>query len=56
MRKKLKAKAFAASVSRDDIRDGAAELGIELDEHIGFVLQALRSIAGELELDGRAER
>lgn len=52
VKKKLKSKAFAASVSRDDIRDGVAELGVELDEHIAFVLEALRAVAVELELDG----
>ena len=54
VKKKMKAKAFAASVNRDDIRNGAAELGVELDEHITFVLEALRGIATELELDGGA--
>lgn len=53
VRKKMKSKAFAASVSREDITTGAAELGVDLDEHIGFVLEALRGIAAELELDGR---
>jgi putative nucleotidyltransferase with HDIG domain len=54
VKKKMKAKAFAASVNRDDIRQGATELGIELEEHIGFVLEALRGVAGELGLDGSA--
>lgn len=53
VRKKLKDKAFARGVSREDIVDGAAELGVDLDEHIAFVLEALRGVAGELELDGR---
>jgi len=52
VRKKMKSKGFAASVSRDDIVNGAAALGVELDEHIAFVLTALQSIAGELELGG----
>ena len=52
VRKKLKSKAFAASVSREDIARGAEELGLELDEHIAFVLEALRGIAGELGLSG----
>jgi putative nucleotidyltransferase with HDIG domain len=52
VRKKMKAKAFAASVNRDDIVTGAAELGVELDDHIAFVLDAMRGIAGELELEG----
>ncbi len=53
VRKKLKDKAFARGVSREDIVGGAAELGVDLDEHILFVLEALRGIAGELGLDGR---
>lgn len=53
VKKKMKAKAFAASVNRDDIRNGAEELGVDLAEHIEFVLEALRGIAAELELDGR---
>jgi putative nucleotidyltransferase with HDIG domain len=52
VKKKMKSKAFAASVSREDMTNGAAELGLELDEHIAFVLQALCGIARELELDG----
>lgn len=52
VRKKMKAKAFAASVNRDDIVSGASELGVELDDHIGFVLEAMRGIAAELGLDG----
>jgi putative nucleotidyltransferase with HDIG domain len=54
VRKKMKAKAFAASVSRADIVAGAAALGVELDDHIAFVLQALQGIAAALELDGTA--
>jgi putative nucleotidyltransferase with HDIG domain len=42
VKKKLKDKAFARGVSRDDIRQGAEELGVALDDHIGFVLAALR--------------
>lgn len=52
VRKKMKAKAFAASVNREDIVNGAAELGVELDEHIEFVLRAMRSVAAELGLAG----
>lgn len=52
VKKKLKSKAFAASVSREDIRTGAAELGVELDEHIAFVLEALCGVAAELGLGG----
>jgi predicted hydrolase (HD superfamily) len=50
VRKKMKDKAFARSVSREDIVDGAAEMGIDLDEHIAFCLAALRERAGELGL------
>ena len=41
---------FARNVSRDDIVQGAAELGVDLDEHIAFLLGALRGIAKELGL------
>jgi putative nucleotidyltransferase with HDIG domain len=52
VRKKMKSKAFAASVSREDIITGAEELGIDLNEHIEFVLEALRGIACDLGLEG----
>ena len=42
VRKKLKDKAFARGVNRDDVIQGAAEIGVPLDEHIAFVLAALR--------------
>jgi putative nucleotidyltransferase with HDIG domain len=54
VKKKLKDKAFARSVNRDDIRQGAEELGVELDEHIAFVRDAMAGIAAELGLDGEA--
>src|SRR2546421_8256252 len=50
VKKKLKAKGFAASINRDDIARGAADLGIELDQHIQFVSDAMQPIAGELVL------
>jgi putative nucleotidyltransferase with HDIG domain len=53
VKKKLKDKAFARGVSREDIRVGAEELGVPLDEHIATVLEAMRGIAGALGLDGR---
>jgi predicted hydrolase (HD superfamily) len=53
IRKKMKDKAFARSVSRDDIINGAAELGVELDEHIAFCIEAMKKIAGELGLARR---
>lgn len=50
VKKKLKDKAFAAAVSREDINKGAEELGIELDEHIANVISAMRKISEELGL------
>src|SRR6478752_6629173 len=50
VKKKLKAKGFAASINRDDITRGAADLGVELDEHIQFVIDAMTPIAEELGL------
>jgi predicted hydrolase (HD superfamily) len=52
VKKKLKDKAFARSVNRDDIHQGVAELGVGLDEHIEFVLNALKEISPELGLAG----
>jgi putative nucleotidyltransferase with HDIG domain len=52
VQKKFKDKAFARGVSREDIVDGVAELGVPLDEHIGVVIGALQGIAGELGLAG----
>lgn len=48
VRKKMKDKAFAAAVSRADIEQGAVELGVPLDEHIDFVIQALQANATTL--------
>lgn len=50
IRKKMKDKAFARSVSRDDITNGATALGIDLDEHITFCIEAMKKIAAELGL------
>jgi putative nucleotidyltransferase with HDIG domain len=50
VRKKLKQPSFASGVNRDDVYQGAEELGVDLDEHIAFVTEALRPIAGELGL------
>ena len=55
IRKKMKDKAFARSVSRDDITNGAADLGVDLDEHIAFCIEAMKKIAGELGLAGVAQ-
>jgi putative nucleotidyltransferase with HDIG domain len=53
VRKKWKDKAFAAAVDREEIARAAADLGVDLDEHIQVVLSALQDIAPELGLDGR---
>lgn len=50
VRKRIKDKAFARSVSRDDITKGAEELGVPLDEHITFCIAAMRGIAATLGL------
>ena len=55
VRKKLKDKGFARSVSRDDIVNGAAELGVDLDQHIEFCIQAMRARAAELGIEGTPE-
>lgn len=52
VRKKMKAKGFAAGVHREDLVKGAAELGVALDEHIAFVIQAMSSVAESLGLAG----
>jgi putative nucleotidyltransferase with HDIG domain len=54
VRKRMKDKAFARKVNREDIINGAASLGVDLDEHIAFCLEALKPIAAELGLEGRA--
>jgi predicted hydrolase (HD superfamily) len=51
VKKKLKDKAFARSVNRDDIRQGVEELGVELDQHIRFVIDALRPVQQEIGLN-----
>jgi predicted hydrolase (HD superfamily) len=50
IRKKMKDKAFARSVSREDITNGAADLGVDLDEHIAFCIEAMKKIAPDLGL------
>jgi len=52
VRKKMKDKAFARSVSRDDIIQGAQELGVELEDHIAFCIEAMKAAAPELGLAG----
>ncbi|MCL4793389.1 MAG: HAD family hydrolase [Bryobacteraceae bacterium] len=52
VRKKMKDKAFARAVNREDILQGAAELGVDLDEHIAFCIEAMKDRAVELGLAG----
>jgi len=54
VRKKMKDKAFARGVNRDDVINGAAELGVPLDEHIAFVIEAMRGVAPSIGLAGAA--
>jgi predicted hydrolase (HD superfamily) len=53
VRKKLKDKAFARSVNRDDIRQGIEELGVDADEHIRFVIDALKPLQEKIGLQRR---
>ncbi len=55
VRKKLKDKAFARSVSREDIENGTRDLGLELDEHIQFCIDAMRVRASEIGLAGTTD-
>jgi predicted hydrolase (HD superfamily) len=52
VRKKMKDKAFARSVSREDIIDGAQDLGVDLNDHITFCIEAMKGRAQELGLGG----
>ena len=52
IRKRMKDKAFARSVNRQDIINGAADLGIDLDEHVTFCIEAMKGVATELGLAG----
>lgn len=52
VRKKMKDKAFARGVNRDDVIEGAADLGVDLDEHIDFVIRAMQAVAPSLGLAG----
>ncbi len=52
VRKRMKDKAFARKVNRDDIVNGAAALGVDLDEHIAFCIEAMKPVARELGLEG----
>ena len=48
VKKKMKTAAFAAAVNRDDLTEGAAELGVDFDEHVAIVIEALAARRGEL--------
>ena len=52
VKKKLKDKAFARAVNRDDILNGAAQLGVDLDQHISFCIEAMKARAAQLGLAG----
>ena len=52
VRKKMKDKGFARGVSREDVLQGASELGVDLDEHIQFVIEAMRPVAHSIGLHG----
>jgi putative nucleotidyltransferase with HDIG domain len=54
VRKKMKDKAFARGVSREDVVNGASELGVDLDEHIAFVIGAMQMRSADLGLSGVA--
>ena len=56
VKKKMKDKAFARSVNRDDITTGAADLSVDLEEHIAFCIEAMKGIEKELGLDGSAAK
>ncbi|MGB8509110.1 MAG: HD domain-containing protein [Pyrinomonadaceae bacterium] len=55
VKKKLKDKAFARTVNRDDIRQGLAELEVDADEHIRFVIEALKPVQGKIGLSENVE-
>ncbi len=52
VRKKWEDNAFARAVNREEIEQGAAELGVDLDEHIATVIEALKTVAAQLDIDG----
>src|SRR6266851_5277627 len=51
VKKKMKSKGFAKGVKREDVERGAADFGVEMTEHIQFMIEAMKGIAGELGLD-----
>jgi putative nucleotidyltransferase with HDIG domain len=52
VRKKMKDKAFARGISREDVITGAGEMGVDLDTHIAFVIRAMQSVADDIGLGG----
>ncbi|MSQ17810.1 MAG: hypothetical protein EXR54_09720 [Dehalococcoidia bacterium] len=50
VRRKMKDKAFSRDVNRDDITKGAQELGLELDEHIAFIVESMKPVAAQIDL------
>jgi predicted hydrolase (HD superfamily) len=52
VRKKMKDKAFAKGVNRDDVMLGVAEMGVDLDQHVQFVIDAMRGVADAIGLAG----
>ena len=52
VKKKMKDKAFARAVRREDVIKGTAQLGVDMDEHIALVIEAMQGVASELGLDG----
>ena len=54
VRKKMKDKGFARAVNREDITKGADQLGVDLDEHIAFVIESLKPVAPQLGVAGTA--
>ena len=54
VKKKLKDKAFAKGVSREDVRLGTSEIGLELDEHVANVIEGMKVVADSIDLNGTA--
>jgi predicted hydrolase (HD superfamily) len=55
VRKKMKDKSFARAVNREDVVKGAEQLGVDLNEHIAFVIEALKPVAAELGIAGTSQ-
>jgi len=56
VKRKMKDKAFARNVNRADVVNGAVELGVDLEQHIAFCIEAMKGISAELGLDGSAAK